>query len=100
MEENGNYHYFFKTLSNELRMDVLLVLKRGEKCVSEVADEMDADRSKVSHALKHLLRCNFVTVEPEGRKRIYSLNENTIEPLLELAQTHVSENCDECELKS
>lgn len=99
MEEYGNYHYFFKTLSNRLRMQVLLELKEEPKCVTSVAEIVEEDRSKVSHALKHLLRCNFVSVEPEGRRRIYRLNKETIEPLLDLAQKHVEEKCSECELK-
>ncbi len=98
MESEQNYHYFFRTLSNSLRIDILACLKKGEKCVKDISENIGEDRSKISHALKQLLDCNFVSVEKKGRKRIYHLNEDTIQPLLELADRHVTENCDECSL--
>ncbi len=98
MESEQNYHYFFRTLSNRLRIDILTCLKNGEKCVNDIAETIGEGRSKTSHALKQLLDCNFVYVKKKGRKRIYHLNEDTIQPLLELADIHVTENCDECSL--
>ena len=96
MDREKNYHYFFRTLANPLRIHLLTELSRESRCVSELAEEMEEDRSRVSHALKNLLECNFVTVEKDGRKRVYSINKNTIQPLLEIADEHVRNNCKNC----
>ena len=77
-------------------MDILSSLRNSEKCVSEIAEEIGEDRSKVSHSLRHLLKCNFVFVEKKGRKRIYTLNKSTIKPLLDIADKHVVNHCKEC----
>ncbi len=98
MEGEQNYHFFFKTLANKLRIDILAALKENEMCVKEIAEKVEEDRSKTSHALKQLLDCNFVKVEKKGRKRIYRLNKDTISPLMDLADEHVTKNCDNCKL--
>lgn len=96
MDKEKNYHYFFKTLANQLRIDILIELSKKDCCVSEIAEETGEDRSKVSHALKNLLNCNFVRVEKKGRRRVYSINKDTIKPLLEIVDRHVRHNCSDC----
>lgn len=90
------YHLFFESLANRSRMEILSSLKRGPKCVKELAHDLKRERSSVSHALSELLRCNLVFVNKEGRKRVYQLNDDTIEPLLELVDVHERKYCNEC----
>jgi len=42
----------FKLLREETRLRILLQLKDGEKCVHDIADALDADRSNISHSYK------------------------------------------------
>ncbi|MFB6215770.1 MAG: ArsR/SmtB family transcription factor [Candidatus Aenigmatarchaeota archaeon] len=95
MEENCEK--FFLTLSNKLKISIVESLRGSEKSVSELSGDIGEERSKVSHALQDLLRCSLVEVRREGRKRVYSLNEDTIEPLLDLVDEHVEKYCAECE---
>jgi len=72
-------------------------LLKGPKSVSELCFDINEEQSKVSHNLKKLLACNFLDVKKDGKKRIYSLNKETIIPLLDLVKKHVHKYCcEEC----
>ncbi len=87
---------FFETLGTELKIDLLIELKKESLSVTELAQKVNQERSKVSHALTTLLKCNFVKVEKEGKRRIYSLNKETILPLLDLSEEHIKKYCENC----
>lgn len=96
MKENG--HLFFRTLASRLKVGIITALKERPKSVNELAFELGEERSKLSHGLRVLKRCRFVYSRKEGRKRVYSLNEDTIVPLLKLVERHVRKYCSEgCE---
>ena len=79
-------HLFFETLGTELKIDLLFQLKEKPSSVNDLSENLDQERSKVSHALISLLECNFIGVTEVGKKRIYSLNKDTILPLLGLVE--------------
>ena len=95
----SNCRLFFETLGTELKIEIITTLKGRPLSVNELSKELGHERSKVSHALKTLLDCGFVRVKNEGRKRIYSLNAETIIPLLNLVEKHVSKYCKICNKK-
>ena len=88
------YNLFFETIAHELRMKMLFALKTNPMSVTDLVNFLDEEQSKVSHNLKRLMDCRFVTVKQDGKKRIYSLNKETVEPLLSLAEKHVQQFCD------
>jgi len=90
------YHVFFRTLGSELKTDIITALKEKSSGVNVIARTVNQERSKVSHALKPLLDCGFVFVEKYGRNRIYSLNKDTILPLLNLIEKHTKKYCKMC----
>jgi len=92
-------HLFFETLSTRLKIDIITKLKKESFGVNELSKELGQERSKVSHALKSLLECGFVIVKKDGRKRVYSLNIDTIMPLLSLVEKHVKKYCKVCKKK-
>ncbi len=65
--------------------------------VSSIVEKTGIEQSAVSHNLKKLTECNILTVEQKGRERLYSLNKETVQPLLKLVQNHVEKNCKGCE---
>lgn len=70
----------------------------GPQSVSAIADALNAEQSAVSHSLKHLLQCHFVTVKQDGKERIYAINEDTVAPLFRQIRKHVEKYCVEgCE---
>mgnify|MGYP001559970160 FL=1 len=87
------YKIFFGTLVSESRLKIINLLRRGEKSVSEIVEELKLPQPTVSHDLARLKRCGFVKVKIARNYRHYSLNEKTIEPLMNLIDEHMSEYC-------
>lgn len=95
--KSNTYHVFFSKLSNPLRINIISNLDEQAMSVSELADKLKVEQSKLSHALKELKECNIVIVEKKGKQRIYSLS-RTIVPILRLIECH-SKNCDKNKCK-
>lgn len=89
-------HLFFETLSTKLKIDIITKLKEKQLSVNELSSQLKQERSKVSHALLSLHKCNFVKFRKDGKKRIYSLNTETILPLLLLIEKHIKKYCKIC----
>lgn len=89
-------YLFFETLGTRLKIDAITELKEKSLNVNELSKHLGQERSKVSHALKSLLECGFVKVKKNGRERVYSLNKDTIIPLLNLVERHVKKYCKIC----
>lgn len=89
-------HLFFETLGTKLKIDIIIKLKEKQLNVNELSKRLNQERSKVSHALKSLLECNFIKVKKEGKKRVYSLNKDTIAPLLNIVEKHIKKYCRIC----
>jgi len=95
----NSYFLFFKKLANPLRIKIICSLKRKEKSVSDLSKELKVEQSKLSHALKELLKCHIVDFEKKGKKRFYKLNKETILPILKLIDKHKKKFCKKCEEK-
>jgi DNA-binding transcriptional ArsR family regulator len=90
----SSYKRFFTTLGNENRLKIVHFLAgNGPKNVSEIVAGTKLEQTAVSHNLKRLLSCEFVHLQPNGKERIYSINEETIKPLLVLMDKHVRKFC-------
>ncbi len=83
------YTLFFSALANEARMRIIACLREGPKPVGQICRETGLEQSRVSHHLKCLTFCGFVRNRREGKRMIYSLNEETLKPLLSLAEEHI-----------
>lgn len=92
-EVYGAYKIFFSTLVSEPRLRIINLLRNGKKNVSEIISELDMDQTSVSHNLSRLKNCGFVNTEIDGKYRYYSLNKETIMPLMDLIDKHMSGNC-------
>lgn len=93
--KESTYHIFFSKLSNPLRIDIISSIEKKPKSVTELVNELKAEQSKISHALKELRECNIIDFEQRGKKRIYSLNK-TIIPILRLIKCHGEKYCSLC----
>ena len=87
------YELFFGSLANPNRLVILIALRNGPKNVTQICQSTGFEQTMVSHNLKRLEQCGMVFVEPQGKQRIYSLNQNTIKPLIELIDNHMSQYC-------
>ena len=89
-----SYSQFFATLSGDSRLEIVQFLRNnGTQNVSEIAAGTNMEQSAVSHSLKKLQACECVHVEARGKQRYYRLNNETIEPLLDLADSHIENFC-------
>ena len=88
-----SYYMFFMNFSNRTKSDIIDLLRNGPLNVKEIAIKIGGEQSKISHSLQDLRNCNILRVRSEGKHRIYSLNEETVIPMLEIVERHVRKNC-------
>jgi ArsR family transcriptional regulator, arsenate/arsenite/antimonite-responsive transcriptional repressor len=71
----------FAALSDETRLRIVDLLRRGEWCVCDLQEELDAAQSRLSFHLKKLKDAGIVTDRREGRWSYYALNPESIEEM-------------------
>jgi len=87
------YESFFMNFANKTKLEIIYSLREGALSVLEIAERIGEEQSKVSHNLKKMSSCRLLNVEQRGKQRIYSLNKETVLPMLELVKKHVECNC-------
>ena len=71
----------FEILADPTRRRVLGLLRRGERSVNELVDEVEIHQPGVSRHLRILHDAGLVTVRRDGQRRIYAIR---ADPLREL----------------
>lgn len=71
----------FQTLADPTRRRIVETLRRGERQVGDIVEEAGIHQSGVSRHLRILHESGFVSVRPDGQRRLYSLKP---EPFREL----------------
>jgi ArsR family transcriptional regulator len=64
----------FHALSDETRLEILVRLRDGERCVCDLTDALDAAQSRLSFHLKVLRDAGLVSDRREGRWVYYTLD--------------------------
>jgi DNA-binding transcriptional ArsR family regulator len=90
---SGAYKLFFETLANDSRLQIINLLRTGSRNVGEICSKTGFEQSMVSHNLKKLEHHGMIFMEKKGKFRYYSLNRNTIRPLLKLIDDHMQQYC-------
>ncbi len=85
--------HFFSTLSNPTRLAIVELLLKKPRNVTEISKALGQDQTMISHNLRMLSRCQFVFSEKKWRERVYSLNKESIEPLIDLMKNHAKGYC-------
>lgn len=67
----------FHALSDETRLQIIQLLRNGEKCVCDLTEALDAAQSRLSFHLKTLKDAGLVNDRREGRWVYYTLNAET-----------------------
>ncbi|MCW4019302.1 MAG: metalloregulator ArsR/SmtB family transcription factor [Candidatus Bathyarchaeota archaeon] len=86
-------HRFFSNLANPTRLAALEQLMKQPMSVNELAQTLGQEQSMISHNLKPLLSCNFVHIENHGRKHVYSVNRETLDPIFRAIENHAEKFC-------
>lgn len=85
----SSYELFFKAISNKTRFDIIGLLRKGPKTVSEISAELEFEQSRVSHSLRYLKVWGFVHSKRDGKNIIYSLDSQHIKPILESIDKYI-----------
>jgi len=80
---------FFRVLGDPVRMGILELLLEGEKNVSEIVSRLGMSQSRVSNHLACLRWCGLVSVRRKGSFIYYSLADEQLRELLEIANDRV-----------
>lgn len=83
---------FFKALSNPTRFSIVYALLQKQKLsVSDISQLTKMSMSAVSHQLAILRMRNLVKVTREGVKNYYSLCDDHVSKVIEMAIEHIHE---------
>jgi DNA-binding transcriptional ArsR family regulator len=91
LEPSKPFGLFFQALANPARMRIIHYLEaaKGGRSVSQICDELGLEQTHGSHALRCLAFCGLVTSTRNGKSVIYTLNNETMVPLLDIVETHL-----------
>lgn len=62
-----------KAVAHPLRIAIIDFLKDGEKCVCEIAEQIDSERSNASKHLMLMVRAGVLSCRKDGLKVFYTL---------------------------
>ncbi len=81
----------FRVLGDPTRVRMLDVLSRAERCVGDIAAELQVSESAVSHQLRLLRGARIVKARRDGRMVFYSLDDRHVLELYRQGLRHVQE---------
>jgi DNA-binding transcriptional ArsR family regulator len=64
----------FAVIAEATRRDILVALRKGDKAVGELVEELEASQPTISKHLKVLREADLVSMRAQGQKRYYTLN--------------------------
>jgi ArsR family transcriptional regulator len=77
---------WFHALSEPTRLEIVVLLSHGERCVCELQDALAAAQSRLSFHLGVLKDAGVVTDRREGRWVYYALNRDALDGIAEFAR--------------
>ena len=81
----------FKNFGDSTRVRILQYLQSGELCVSDMAVLLGVTKSAVSHQMQALKASKLVKSRRDGQIIYYSLDDEHVQQILDLALTHLRE---------
>ena len=90
LNENDVYELseFFKNLSDFSRVKIITSLLKGEKCVQDIADDVDMTQTAVSYQLRILRHARLVKTRREGKMVFYEIVDDHVLKILKIAIEH------------
>ena len=81
----------FKGFADASRVRILYALTEGEKCVTDIAQQVELSQSAVSHQLRLLKQMQLIKFRREGKNILYSLADDHVKTILQMGLEHVLE---------
>ena len=82
---------FYAVFGDSTRLGIIWALSESEMCVCDICALLKMNQPAVSHQLKNLKLARIVKARREGKIVYYSLEDEHIRDLLNLAMEHVQE---------
>ena len=79
----------FKAFADPTRVQILLLLVDGEKCVNDITREVPVSQSAISHQLRLLKQMDLIKFRREGKNALYSLADDHVRTILQMGLEHV-----------
>ena len=79
----------FNAMSDPTRLKIIFVLSKGELSVQDIANRLDMSQSSISHQLKTLRVIHLVKYRRDGKKILYSLDDDHVLQLFAEGLEHV-----------
>ena len=83
---------FYKIIGDNTRLNILYLLRQTQLCVHEISSELGISHSLASHQLKVLKDNNLVVSQKRGKESVYSLADDHIHEIIDIAIEHVTED--------
>lgn len=81
MYSNKDLAIFFKALSDETRLKIVLMLKNENLCACHILDEFSITQPTLSYHMKILVDSGLVKGDKDGNWTRYQLNKDVIEKM-------------------
>ncbi|HST07105.1 MAG TPA: metalloregulator ArsR/SmtB family transcription factor [Gemmatimonadaceae bacterium] len=81
LTKNARAVDLFHALSDETRLEIIQLLRKGERCVCELTDSLDAAQSRLSFHLRVLRDAGLVRDRKDGRWVHYELEPDAFEEI-------------------
>ena len=85
----------FKVLGDPTRLKIIYLLSQSPLCVNDIVELIGMSQSSISHQLSLLKRKKLIKSEKDGRRNIYSLDDDHVLSLLYEGHNHASHRLDE-----
>lgn len=82
----------FKVFGDNTRIRILWTLFDEEKCVFDIAQQIDMSQSAISHQLRILKQARLVKSRRDGKNTFYSIDDNHVKRIIEQVMIHIQEN--------
>ena len=87
----GTMTLFFKTMADKTRLRILIELLDGSLCVMHISERVGMSQSATSHQLAILRKADLVRVTRNGKNLVYSISDEHVRLMLDMALLHVNE---------
>ena len=79
----------FAMFADTTRIRIIQILFGGEISVNDIAERLQLEQSVVSHQLRILRTANLIKPRREGRKMLYSLDDDHIGSIFKIGLSHI-----------
>lgn len=85
----------FKAMAHPTRIQIIKLLRDGERCVCEILPNLDSEQSNTSQHLTVMKNQGVVESRKDGSKVIYSIKNKEVYEMIDLAEKIILQQLEE-----